>query len=82
MDALRDIDPVETKEWRDALDPVLAFEGADRAQFLLENLADEARRQGAPVRSYRPIRPTSIPSGPTRKSVTRAIARSSTASAP
>ncbi|HYZ24774.1 MAG TPA: pyruvate dehydrogenase (acetyl-transferring), homodimeric type [Rhodopila sp.] len=49
MDALRDIDPVETKEWRDALNSVLAFEGADRAQFLLENLAEEARRQGAPL---------------------------------
>ncbi|MFL5281030.1 MAG: pyruvate dehydrogenase (acetyl-transferring), homodimeric type [Rhodopila sp.] len=49
MDVLRDIDPVETKEWRDALDSVLAFEGVDRAQFLLENLADEARRQGAPI---------------------------------
>ncbi|HJS84006.1 MAG TPA: pyruvate dehydrogenase (acetyl-transferring), homodimeric type [Acetobacteraceae bacterium] len=49
MDALRDIDPVETQEWRQALDSVLAFEGAERAQFLLEELADEARRQGAPV---------------------------------
>jgi pyruvate dehydrogenase E1 component len=49
MDVLRDIDPVETKEWRDALDSVLAFEGVDRAQFLLESLADEARRQGAPI---------------------------------
>jgi pyruvate dehydrogenase E1 component len=49
MDALCDIDPVETQEWRQALDSVLAFEGAERAQFLLEELADEARRQGAPV---------------------------------
>ncbi|MBV9775945.1 MAG: pyruvate dehydrogenase (acetyl-transferring), homodimeric type [Acetobacteraceae bacterium] len=49
MDALRDADPVETQEWRQALDSVLAFEGAERAQFLLEELADEARRQGAPV---------------------------------
>ena len=49
MDALRDIDPVETQEWCEALDSVLAFEGAERAQFLLGELADEARRQGAPV---------------------------------
>src|ERR1700760_4453154 len=49
MDALRDLDPIETKEWREALDSVLAFEGPDRAQFLLETLADEARRRGTPV---------------------------------
>ncbi len=49
MDALRDVDPIETKEWRDAIDSVLAFEGRDRAQFLLEALTEEARRHGAPV---------------------------------
>ncbi len=49
MDVIRDNDPVETQEWRQALDSVLAFEGPERAEFLLEELADEARRQGAPV---------------------------------
>ncbi|MDQ2801476.1 MAG: pyruvate dehydrogenase (acetyl-transferring), homodimeric type [Pseudomonadota bacterium] len=49
MDAGRDLDPVETQEWRDSLDSVLAFEGPERAHFLLEQLAAEARRQGAPV---------------------------------
>jgi pyruvate dehydrogenase E1 component len=49
MDVMRDSDPIETLEWRQALDSVLAFEGAERAQFLLEELAAEARRQGAPV---------------------------------
>jgi pyruvate dehydrogenase E1 component len=49
MDMMRDSDPIETLEWRQALDSVLAFEGAERAQFLLEELAAEARRQGAPV---------------------------------
>ena len=29
MEIARDIDPVETKEWREALDSVLAFEGAE-----------------------------------------------------
>jgi pyruvate dehydrogenase E1 component len=48
MDVLRDIDPVETQEWRDALHSVLAFEGQERAQFLLEKLAEEQHRQGAP----------------------------------
>ena len=49
MDVMRDNDPIETQEWRQALDSVLAFEGPERAQFLLEELADEARRQGASI---------------------------------
>src|SRR3954454_8156772 len=49
MEISRDVDPVETKEWRDALGSVIAMEGPERASFLLEALADEARRQGAPV---------------------------------
>ena len=28
---LEDLDPAETREWLEALDSVLAFEGADRA---------------------------------------------------
>ena len=44
-----DVDPIETREWLDALDSVLAFEGTDRAQFLLGELATEGRRRGAPV---------------------------------
>ncbi|MCK8785356.1 pyruvate dehydrogenase (acetyl-transferring), homodimeric type [Roseomonas sp. NAR14] len=49
MDLSRDIDPVETQEWRDALGAVIALEGSQRAGFLLEALADEARRQAVPV---------------------------------
>ncbi len=49
MDVMRDNDPAETREWRQALDSVLAFEGPERAEFLLEALADEARRKGALV---------------------------------
>jgi pyruvate dehydrogenase E1 component len=41
-----DHDPQETREWLDALDGVLANEGADRVQFLIEALIDKARRQG------------------------------------
>jgi pyruvate dehydrogenase E1 component len=44
-----DVDPAETSEWRDALESVLEFDGADRAYFLLEELNDKARRSGAPV---------------------------------
>jgi pyruvate dehydrogenase E1 component len=42
-----DHDPQETREWLDALGGVLANEGADRAQFLIEALIDKARRSGA-----------------------------------
>jgi pyruvate dehydrogenase E1 component len=46
---VNDVDPVETREWLDSLDAVLAFDGADRAYFLLDELIGEARRNGAPV---------------------------------
>ena len=44
-----DLDPVETSEWREAFDSVIEFDGADRAEFLLEELNGEARRNGVPV---------------------------------
>jgi len=46
---LEDLDPAETREWLEALDSVLAYEGADRASFLLDEVVTEARRKGAPV---------------------------------
>jgi pyruvate dehydrogenase E1 component len=46
---LEDLDPAETREWVDALDSVMTFEGADRTFFLLEEVIAEARRKGAPV---------------------------------
>src|SRR6476661_9648259 len=46
---LEDLDPAETREWVDALDSVMAFGGADRAFFLLDEVIEEARRKGAPV---------------------------------
>ena len=49
MERTVDIDPIETGEWREALGSVLAFEGTERARFLLGELMGEARRQGAPV---------------------------------
>ena len=44
-----DQDPQETQEWRDALDSVVDFDGADRAAFLLDQLHEEARRHAVPV---------------------------------
>src|SRR5947199_6102013 len=46
---LEDLDPAETREWLEALDSVLAYEGADRAFYLLDEVVTEARRKGAPV---------------------------------
>ncbi len=43
----QDIDPIETKEWLEALEAVLEEEGTERAHYLLEKLIDMARRSGA-----------------------------------
>jgi pyruvate dehydrogenase E1 component len=46
MGGLEDVDPVETRDWIDSLRAVLHHRGADRAQFLLAQLGEEARRAG------------------------------------
>jgi pyruvate dehydrogenase E1 component len=46
---LVDPDPAETMEWLAALDSVLEFEGADRAEQLLDSLLAEGRRRQVPV---------------------------------
>jgi len=43
---LTDIDPLETQEWVDSLDAVLARDGASRAEFLLAQVAAHARQAG------------------------------------
>ena len=47
MSTNKDIDPAETREWLDALDSIIEFEGTDRAHYLIERLVDKARRAGA-----------------------------------
>ncbi len=47
MQDIPDADPQETREWLDALEGVIRQEGAERAHFLLEQLVDKARRNGA-----------------------------------
>ena len=44
-----DADPVETREWLEAIESVVAREGVDRAQFLLERLIGQLRKAGAEV---------------------------------
>ncbi len=47
MDRPPDVDPLETREWLDALEGVIAREGPDRAHWIIEQLIDRARRSGA-----------------------------------
>ncbi len=42
----QDLDPVETREWIEALSAVIGVDGAERAHFILERLVDETRRAG------------------------------------
>jgi pyruvate dehydrogenase E1 component len=42
-----DLNPQETAEWTEALDQVLEAEGPDRAAYLLEQLTEKARANGA-----------------------------------
>lgn len=53
-----DSDPIETREWLDALASVLANAGHDRAQFLLQHVTEAAREHGifddaTPYSAYR-----------------------------
>lgn len=41
-----DLDPVETREWLDALEAVIAMDGNERAAFILKTLVDRANAQG------------------------------------
>jgi len=46
MSQQEDIDITETSEWLDALKAVQAFRGAERTNYLVNRLVDEARREG------------------------------------
>ncbi len=41
--SIEDVDPIETQEWIDALDAVMAEEGVERAHYLLEKLEGASR---------------------------------------
>jgi pyruvate dehydrogenase E1 component len=45
--AVEDVDPQETREWKEALEEVIERDGPERAHFLIEALVDKARRSGA-----------------------------------
>jgi pyruvate dehydrogenase E1 component len=46
---LSDADPIETEEWLEALASVIECEGVERAQFLLEQLLQNASKSGVSI---------------------------------
>ncbi len=46
---IADADPQETREWLDALDALIASEGAERATFVLKKLMQHARTRRVPL---------------------------------
>ncbi len=46
INSAEDVDPIETKEWLDALASVIKHEGRERAQFLLSQLTAKAQQTG------------------------------------
>lgn len=47
----RDVDPFETKEWLESLDSLIRVEGVERAQYIIDQLLEQARTEGVPVQS-------------------------------
>ena len=46
-----DVDPIETREWLDALQSVFANDGSERAAFLLQQLLNRANTEGVQLTS-------------------------------
>ncbi len=44
---LEDLDPIESREWQDAVEDVIARDGPDRAHYLLDKAVQQARASGA-----------------------------------
>lgn len=43
----KDLDPIESQEWQDAIEDVIQRDGADRAHYLLDKAVSQARAAGA-----------------------------------
>ena len=41
-----DLDPIETAEWLGALSAIQQYRGAERTDFILSSLVDQARQDG------------------------------------
>jgi len=44
-----DVDPIETRDWLQAIESVIREEGVDRAQFIIEQVLSEARKGGVNI---------------------------------
>jgi len=44
-----DVDPIETRDWLQAIESVIREEGVERAQYLIDQLLSEARKGGVSV---------------------------------
>src|SRR5436190_23960531 len=58
-----DIDPIETREWLDALQAILNTDGNERAAFLLQELLNKANAEGVNLQTaiHTPYRNTIKP---------------------
>lgn len=45
----QDVDPIESQEWKEALNSIVAYEDTERAEFILQQLLSHARKIGVPV---------------------------------
>lgn len=50
-DIIKDVDPVETREWLEALQSVFATDGPERAAFILQQLLNKANAEGVKLAS-------------------------------
>ena len=44
-----DIDPIETKDWLQSIESVIREEGTERAQYIIEQIINQARQGGVPL---------------------------------
>lgn len=57
-----DVDPIETRDWLQAIESVIREEGVERAQYLIDQLLAEARKGGVNVAAGTGSATTSTPS--------------------
>lgn len=46
---MSDIDPIETREWQDAFQSIIAVDGRERASYILNQLMNQANLEGVPM---------------------------------
>ncbi|MDF7669946.1 pyruvate dehydrogenase (acetyl-transferring), homodimeric type [Orbaceae bacterium ESL0721] len=47
---MKDSDLIETQDWLDSIESVIREEGVERAQFIIEQIANKARQEGVPLK--------------------------------